>query len=135
MQGVYHQCKEIERVLAPHYRVRLTLHEYMFPHTDPADDRALYILMTPHLCVDLPPHYIIWQTEQWGHYMLQVGNRRWANQRNKPDLLDYVEVFEVKFSSRCILQSQHRLLEHVGACMNMMCCRVLLRFGTTALCT
>ncbi|CAL8471410.1 g10952 [Coccomyxa elongata] len=93
-KGVYHQCKEIERVLAPHYRVRLTLHDYMFPHTDPADDGALYILMTPHLCVDLPPHYIIWQTEQWGHYMLQVGNRRWANQRNEPDLLDFVEVFE-----------------------------------------
>ena len=99
MQGVYHQCKEIERVLAPHYRVRLTLHEYMFPHTDPADDGALYILMTPHLCVDLPPHYIIWQTEQWGHYMLQTGNRRWANQRNLPDLLDFVEVFEVEVLS------------------------------------
>lgn len=101
-QGVYHQCKEIQRVLAPHYRVRLTLHEYMFPHTDPKDDRALYILMTPHLCVDLPPHYIIWQTEQWGHRMLQVGNRQWANQRNEKEMLDFVEVFEVSpFCALC----------------------------------
>lgn len=64
LQGVYHQVKELERVLSPHYRVKIMLSEYMFPHTDPADDEALYILMTPHLCVDLPPHYIIWQTEQ-----------------------------------------------------------------------
>jgi hypothetical protein len=98
---VYHQVKELQRVLVPHYNVRIMLSEYMFPHTDPADDDALYILMTPHLCVELPPHYIIWQTEQWGHSMLKEGNKRWANQRNARELQDFIEVFEVSTPHNC----------------------------------
>lgn len=32
---------------------------------------------------------------QWGHHVLEVGNKRWANKRNAKELLDFVEVFEV----------------------------------------
>ena len=50
MQGVYHQCKELERALSRGRRVTLELFRDGFPPTDPArDEDTLYILMTAHM--------------------------------------------------------------------------------------
>ena len=46
--------------------------------------------------VDFPPHYVLWQTEQWGRDMLTVGNLRWPKRRGAPDVTDFVGAFEVR---------------------------------------
>ena len=49
-QGVYHQCRELERALGRSRKVTVELFRDEFPPTDPArDDDTLYILMTSHM--------------------------------------------------------------------------------------
>ena len=94
MQGVYHQCKEVQRALQMKYDTTLQLFQ-KFPATDPANDDALYIIMAAHTLEELPPHYILYQTEQWGHFALQPYNAVWANQRGNASRQTTLEAFEV----------------------------------------
>lgn len=63
-QGVFHQGKELERVLSTRYRVTLLCFEKL---PDPAWEDAmdsLYIIMPGFSAAVLPPSYILYQTEQ-----------------------------------------------------------------------
>jgi hypothetical protein len=101
---VYHQARELQRVLRPHYSVTLTLWGLGYNATDPALDASLYIMMTPHLATDFPPHYILWQTEQWGTDALRLNRPRWPKGRSGART-DFVGAFEARTLSFCCLSS------------------------------
>ena len=64
VQGVYHQGKELERVLSTRYKVALLCFENL---PDPVWEDAmdsLYIIMPGFSAAVLPPNYILYQTEQ-----------------------------------------------------------------------
>ena len=94
-QGVYHQARELQRVLEPHYSVALTLWGLAYNATDPALDGSLYIMMTPHLAADFPPHYILWQTEQWGTHALRLNKPGWPKARSGART-DFLGAFEAR---------------------------------------
>ena len=45
---------------------------------DAAQHGALFIILAAHLMPLFPPHYVVYQTEQWGHAVLAEGNRVWG---------------------------------------------------------
>ena len=53
-----------------------------FPPSDPADDSALHIFVPATEAEALPPHYILYQTEQATHHMLNHSNAVWPMGRN-----------------------------------------------------
>ena len=64
MQGVFHQGKELERVLSREYRVTLLCFSNL---PDPVWEDAmnsLYIIMPGFSAGVAPPNYILYQTEQ-----------------------------------------------------------------------
>ena len=64
MQGVYHQGKELERVLSTKYKVALLCFSTL---PDPVWEDAMnsiYIIMPGFSAGVLPPNYILYQTEQ-----------------------------------------------------------------------
>lgn len=91
-QGVYRQCKEVQRVLSVKYDVTLEVFKE-FPATIHANSGALYILIAAHNIGELPPHYIIYQTEQWGHERLQPYKAVWGNQSGNSSSQTTLEAF------------------------------------------
>ena len=93
---MYHQCKELQRVLQwdGQYRVRL---EYRgdFPPADTTDDKALHIFLPAHEVRAFPPHYILYQTEQTTHPCLNHTNPFWPPSRNGSRKQTMGEAFEV----------------------------------------
>ena len=73
-QGVWHHGRELERVLSQRYAVEATFWDAPYNATDPARDGSLYIMLTPHLARDFPPHYILWQVGA-GRGCLLLGPR------------------------------------------------------------
>ena len=94
MKGVYHQSKELERVLRQTHHVVLSNFQQL-PDPLPADDDALYIIMPAFSASMLPPHYILYQTEQWGHPTLDPNSATWANQRGNKTRQTTLDAFEV----------------------------------------
>jgi len=45
---------------------------------DPALHGALFVLLAAHLMPSFPPHYVVFQTEQWGHPLLAEGGAAWG---------------------------------------------------------
>ncbi len=98
MQGVYHQAKELHRVLSINHNATLHLFQYL-PAPDPADDDAVFIIMPAYSASMLPPQYILYQTEQWGHYSLDPLTPIWANQRGNTSRQTTLDAFEVSCHS------------------------------------
>ena len=94
MKGVYHQSKELERVLSLKHNVTLFTFQHL-PDPDPANDDALYIIMPAFSASMLPPQYILYQTEQWGHWTLDPYSATWANQRGNQTRQITLDAFEV----------------------------------------
>ncbi|KAK9832609.1 hypothetical protein WJX81_003413 [Elliptochloris bilobata] len=108
-RGIYHQAREVARVLRPHYKV--TGNDWQAP--DEALHGALFIILAAHLMPRFPPHYVVYQTEQWGHQVLAEGNRAWGPPHNGTQRVDCAEVFrnavEVwDYSQRHIAQWRQR---------------------------
>ena len=95
-QGVYHQSKELARILSKKYAVTLKLFDD-FPMSDPEFDDELYIIIPAHSASagTLPPNYVLYQTEQLSHYALEKGKMVWANRRGNETLRDFHEAFKV----------------------------------------
>ncbi|CAL5224030.1 g6650 [Coccomyxa viridis] len=91
--GVYHQSKELERALGSKYAVSLYTFQHL-PDPDPADDDALYIIMPAFSASSFPPHYILYQTEQWGHQTLDPHNAVWPNKRGNQTRQFTLDAFE-----------------------------------------
>ena len=94
VKGVYHQSKELERVLAVTHNVVLSNFPQL-PDPHPAHDNALYIIMPAFSASTLPPHYILYQTEQWGHPTLQPHSATWANKQGNSTRQITLDAFEV----------------------------------------
>ena len=60
---------------------------------DEAQHGALFIILAAHLMPRFPPHYVVYQTEQWGHQVLAAGNRVWGPPHNGTARTDCTEVF------------------------------------------
>ena len=93
-KGVYHQGRELERVLGVKHNVVLCTFQHL-PNPDPANDTALYIIMPAFATNMLPPNYILYQTEQWGHETLSPHSAIWANQRGNETQQTTLDAFEV----------------------------------------
>ena len=76
------------------YNVTLQ-HRGDFPPSDPADDNALHIFIPATEAKALPPHYILYQTEQSNHRMLNHSNALWPMGRNNTHKQAIRPVFEV----------------------------------------
>ena len=66
-----------------------------FPPSDPADDNALHIFIPATEAKALPPHYILYQTEQTTHHMLNHSNAVWPMGRNDTRKQTIGPAFEV----------------------------------------
>ena len=93
-KGVYHQSKELERVLRLKHDVALSTFQHL-PDPDPVDDDALYIVMPAFSASVFPPHYILYQTEQWGHLTLEPHSAVWPNKRENKTRQTTLDAFEV----------------------------------------
>ncbi len=66
-----------------------------FPPSDPADDGALHIFVPAHEAKALPPHYILYQTEQATHGMLNHSAAVWPMGRDETRKQTVRAAFEV----------------------------------------
>ena len=60
---------------------------------DAAQHGALFVILAAHLMPRFPPHYVVYQTEQWGHAVLAEGSRVWGPPHNGTARRDCAEVF------------------------------------------
>ena len=76
------------------YEVSLSTFQHL-PDPHPAEDDALYIIMPAFSASMFPPNYILYQTEQWGHWSLDPNNAIWPNQKENASRQSTLDAFEV----------------------------------------
>lgn len=67
---------------------------------DAAQHGALFVILAAHLMPRFPPHYVVYQTEQWGHAVLAEGNRVWGPPHNGTARRDCAAVFRNAVEAR-----------------------------------
>ena len=67
---------------------------------DTTQHGALFVILAAHLMPRFPPHYVVYQTEQWGHAVLAEGNCVWGPPHNGSARRDCAEVFRNAVEAR-----------------------------------
>jgi hypothetical protein len=101
---------------------------------DPALHSALFVLLAAHLMPSFPPHYVVFQTEQWGHPLLAEGSAAWGPAHGGAARRDCGDVFRGAVEARHSCSTPccgHARSVAVECCGSLLPCQRMSSTGDT----